>query len=158
MKTPLTREGRPTDVIARWTVLEERVTAEHEQKCLAVIRHVLLGCSLCKDEEVIEYLVGWPRKLCTFREALLILDILSTQYIFSEQGKREMLLLHQGRTPVFHHTDSGPRTDDAYPSKIWILEDDEGGKDERREVHRPARAGRRDARQGGDAQGTRKAR
>lgn len=114
MKTPLTAPGRPEDVIARWSLLESTIVGEHETFLLSLLRHIALGCSLCRQEEIIDYLVSWPRQLCTIREALVIIDVLMAQYLLSEQGQREMLLLHQGKMPLFRHEAQGPAQDDGF--------------------------------------------
>lgn len=115
MQLPFTSPPYPPDIIARWTLVESNLTQGHEEHLLSLCRHVALGCALCRQEEVIEYLIGWPRELCTPREALLLLDVLMLYYLFSRRGLHELALLRRGMTPTLRHTDAGPARDDGFP-------------------------------------------
>lgn len=102
MKTPYTLPGNPTDIVARWAVIEELVSGELEAEVAEIVRHVALGCSRCKHEEVIRLLTAWPRQLCTLREAVMLLDVLAVQYVTSARGRAEFAALFRGEQPVLH--------------------------------------------------------
>lgn len=103
MWSPLTQEGRPWDLIQRWTHLEKLITGEHERKLMSLVRHIATGCSVCRQEEIMAYLTEWPNELATMREALLIIDLLGAAYSASPDGKADRRFMEAGGQFAFSH-------------------------------------------------------
>lgn len=108
MKTPMTTPGMPEDLASRWSHLEAVVSGDLEEECLALIRHVVLGCPVCREEEVYHRLSSWPEHFCTVREAVRVTDFLAVQYLTSPQGCAEFDAMRSGVVPVFLHPDGRP--------------------------------------------------
>lgn len=105
MKSPFTAAGQPLDYQERWAYLEKLISGPLEARCLAIIEHCLLGCALCRDEEMIALLL---EKRVTPREALLSLDVLSSAYVGSAAGQSNLSKLAAGKWPLFVHGPHGP--------------------------------------------------
>lgn len=104
MKTPFTRPGQPADLVERWGTLERILTGPLEESCLAILRHIALGCAACKQEDVILKLV---EHRFTMREAVLAANLLMADYLTSERGSRDTARLERGKLCTLHHDDHG---------------------------------------------------
>lgn len=103
MRTPLTDpEARTSaDTKARWAKIEGWISGELERRVRARLRHVVLGCSQCRQEEIAFALVKGFGMLHS--EAALAMELLVEEYRMSEEGKRELKDLAAGHEPFLPH-------------------------------------------------------
>ncbi len=104
MKTLFTQTNRPRDLQVRWGELERIVTGPLEERCRKLIRHIALGCTSCRQEEIISLLMEHRASML---EALYLLDFLAMDYMESEERREDLKALRSTSVPVLYHDDFG---------------------------------------------------
>jgi hypothetical protein len=108
MKTPLTNPACCSqDTVARWTQIEQWVSGGVEQYVRATLRHVVLGCTQCRQGDVAQLLV--EKFKMTRPEAAVLMELAVEDYRTSAAGRLELQALHEDRLPPLAHVaDGGP--------------------------------------------------
>jgi hypothetical protein len=89
------------DTRERWHLISTRVPARVENYIQAKVRHIILGCSQCKSDEVAGLLVN--RYQFLHREVAALLTLMVEEYRLSDEGHAELEEQKHGKVFVFLH-------------------------------------------------------